>query len=347
MTDWQALINNLDIIIPAYHASKKIVQTIFSFGSEYSFNFTIIIDGKEDTDNYATDLGIFNGIHNIKLFQLENNSGPGIARNVGMDLTERPLLTFIDSGDTIISTLHFRNLLAQAFQHPEYYMISSSHYEEAGDNLNTVAPSHNRMHGKIFRREFLNKYNIRFNPDSARSNEDFGFNMAARMICKNLSKQDDIDHICHYSEPVVCWRCDPDSITRQNDCAFYYQKNNMGLAKNSSYAIKIAESFDVQEEVINEILYSVLASLFNFYYSTVNYRPEFTEEQLEGALYFYNVIMQNREINYDLMTLYYNMEIANIYSQPWNPFKTKIPDMTFMQWYDMVKEKAKDYKIDN
>ena len=342
---WQEMIDKLDILIPAYKASKKLQQTIFSFGSEYCYHFIIVADGPDGVD-YLSELSLFNNIHDITIYTLDENHGPGIARNVGIEKATRDLVTFVDSGDTLVGTIQFNNYIKQAIDHPEYYMLSAAHYEEQNNTLQNVAPVHNRMHGKVFRRNFLEKYHLRFNPECARMNEDIGINMTARMICKELSLQDGKDHVCHYTDPLICWKNDPDSITRRNDCAFYYKENNMGLAKNGGYAIKMAKAHNVRDAIIEDQIYSILISLFNFYFATKNFRPEFLDEQEEGAIYFVKDIMENREINYPKFVFFYNQEMAGTYAQNWNPFTVKIPDMTFMQWYDMIKEKAKNYKID-
>ena len=311
----QEMIDKLDIIIPAYHAEKKLQQTIFSFGAEYCYHFIIIVDGPDGVD-YLKELKIFNGIHDIKIYTLEKNCGPGMARNAGIQLAERELITFIDAGDTLVGTIQFNNYLKQAIEHPDYYMLSAAHYEEREDSLQNIAPAHNRMHGKIFRNEFIKKYHLQFNPEWARANEDIGINMSARMICKELSLQDGKDHICHYTDPLVCWKNDADSITRRNECAFYYKENNMGLARNGGYAIKVAQSNGVRDFIIADQIYSILVSLYNFYYATKNFRPEFLEEQEEGAIYFVKDIMENREIDYQRFTPFYNQEMAGTYAKP-------------------------------
>ena len=342
----QEMIDQIDIIIPAYHASKKLRQTIFSFGSEYCYHFIVVVDGPDGV-NYLDELKIFEGIHDITIHTLESNQGPGMARNVGISLSKRDLITFVDSGDTCVGSIQFNTYLRQAIAHPEYNMLSAAHYEEKDNALQTVAPAHNRMHGKIFRRQFLIDHNIFFNPACARANEDIGINMTARMISKEQSLQDGKDHVCHYTDPIICWKNDVDSITRRNECAFYYKENNMGLAKNGSYAIELAAKNGVRQQVLDEQIYSIIISLFNFYYATKHFRPEFLEEQEEGAISFIKRIMENKEIDYNIFIRFYNQEMAGTYAQQWNPFCVKIPDMTFMQWYDMIKEKAKTYDLNS
>jgi hypothetical protein len=40
------------------------------------------------------------------------------------------------------------------------------------------------MHGKVYKREFINKYGITFTPESSYMNEDIGFNRACRLCGK-------------------------------------------------------------------------------------------------------------------------------------------------------------------
>jgi hypothetical protein len=71
------------------------------------------------------------------------------------------------------------------------------------------------MFGKMYRRSFIDKYNIRFHPTS-RANEDNGFNTIIR-LCSNENEQINFipDHVYYWHENLK-------SITRNNDCQYTY-----------------------------------------------------------------------------------------------------------------------------
>ena len=324
--------NNTDIIIPAYHAIEKLKKTIYSYGNDIKYHFIVVVDG--DGLDYTPVINFFQDVQDIDIYYLEENQGPGMARNYGIDKATRQYITFIDSGDTVYNTFMYQNVLNLIYQHPEYYMVSCAHYEMKETQLEIVGPTHNRMHGKFFQRDFINKYNIRFSKECSRLNEDIGFNFAARGIAMALARQDNQDHILHLTDAIIVWENDPDSVTRVNNCAFYYQKNNEGLSKNGIHALNILNDNNIDEAYKNNIIYQILPSLYIFYYSCVFVRPEFKTEMEEGTKIFFKYLQDsNFKIDWRACLPDYNAQLKGVYSRPWDPFIEGLPDVSFKQWY--------------
>ena len=327
--------DQIDIIIPAYHAVNKIKKTIYSYGVEIKYHFIVVVDG--DGLNYDGVKTFFDGIQDVDIYYLEKNSGPGIARNYGIEKATRKYITFIDAGDTIYNNNLMENVIKMLYENEDYYLVSCAHYENREGELSLIGPQHNRMHGKFLNRDFINKYNIRFNPNCANMNEDIGFNFAARAIASYLSEKDSTQHILHLTDGLIIWEQDEDSITRQNNYAFYYQKNNEGLAKNAIYAMELLKSNQIDDNYIYDIMYQTIPSLYIFYYSCVFIRPEFIDEMYLGALTFFDYIINNNyTIDYGHLVSYYNMQLKGIYSSNWDPFTMGIPDLTIIQWINKL-----------
>lgn len=340
MSTWKIAIDNLDIIIPAYKALNKIIRTIYSFDPDYRHNFTIIVDGDKETD-YESLHGLFDNFHNIDIYYLDENCGPGMARNAGLKIAAKELIMFIDAGDTIRDILEFQYYLTNMWEHTNYYIGSAAHQEEYEGYYRSIFPTHNRMHGKLYRTQFLKNNGIIFNPKYPRANEDIGFNMSARMIAEEFSKRDGIDHIYHTDDLIVCWRNDSDSLTRENNCAYYYKENNMGLAQNCHFAIKIAQRVGVRREIIENTIYEVIPSFYVFYFSSINCYPQYAEEQYLGAIYFYLNEIQKINLDIDKLLNYYNEEMRSIYNDSWHPFRIKFISTSFITWLEELKENSK------
>ena len=327
----QEMADKIDIIIPVYNAFTKVKRTIYSYGINTKYHFILVVDG--DNIDYEPLKDFFKDIQDIDIYYLPENAGPGIARNYGIDKATREYITFIDAGDTIYNTAVLENVIKMIIESPNYLMVSCAHYEKRDDKLETVAPQHNRMHGKFFKREFVNDYNIRFNPECSKMNEDIGFNFIARAIASHLADIANTQCILHLTDGLIVWESDEDSITRQNNYAFYYQKNNEGLSKNAIYSMNHLKQYQIPETYALDIMYQSLPSLYIFYYSCVFMRPEFEAEMYAGAKLFFNYLRDNDiKIDIQALTRYYAQQMRGVYCSDWDPFTMGIPDMTIIQW---------------
>lgn len=92
----------LSIIIPAYNAAIYIEETLTSIlkqKTQYTYEIIIINDGS--TDNTAEVMDKFaQNFPNINLINIEN-SGPAIARNIGISCATGDFISFIDSDDRL------------------------------------------------------------------------------------------------------------------------------------------------------------------------------------------------------------------------------------------------------
>lgn len=349
MTIWQEFVDKIDIIIPVYHALHKAERTIFSFGNDERFHFTLVADG--DGEDYSPLLTRFNGIHDIRILTLKQNSGPGMARNTGLLYTNRPYIMFIDAGDTLIGEPQFLHYLRTIIENPDVVFASPPHLEEYDNAIEEVSNGNNRMHGKVYQRAFLMKYNIHFNIREGRNNEDIGFNMSCRMIASDRSVKENGLYLLDYDIPMVCWRNDMDSLTRVNNFAFFFQKNNIGLGKNALYAIKVAMKNNVEFHLIEELIYNLIAAMYGFYYATVNERPEFIQEQLSGAIYMmkymFPILEEHGGFKKDMMLIAWRNEMRDRFTEGYSSFAVDAPDMSIFQWLDYVKKESLKSEYDN
>lgn len=113
----------LSIIIPTYNASVYIEETLFSIlkqRTKYTYEIIIINDGS--TDNTIPALEKFTKNYpNVFLLNIDN-SGPAIARNVGIESATGDYIAFVDSDDKLFPNA-IENLLNLAISNDSDLVI--------------------------------------------------------------------------------------------------------------------------------------------------------------------------------------------------------------------------------
>ena len=229
----------IDLIIPVYNNRKGLMSSLMSIGMDNIDLYVTVIDDCS-TDTYDDIIKMFEHVFPIQYIKLNINSGPGIARNIGLSNTSEPYVTFLDSGDTFTAPCFIQHQMNIAQRYPDCVFFSWAHNDS--EEGTQIPPIHNRIHGKIYKREFLNQFNIRFNKNCPYYNEDIGFNIACRIAVNFLSEQNpDKVYVYENDESAVNWNYDENSISRKNNKEFYYHQSSYSFALNTRYAIDLLE----------------------------------------------------------------------------------------------------------
>ena len=300
----------LDIIIPTYKNKEGLRKTLQSINPSSDITVTIVDDC---SDMYYND--IFEEFPFIQIYYMLKNSGPGNARQYGISMTNEPYIMFIDTGDTFIENTIPEILIDVIKNYPNLVIFSWQYKIEEKISKDT----NNRLHGRIYKRDFLNKYNIEFCPEASYTNEDIGFNRLCRLIVKDKKLE---TSTCE--EPIINYNKDENSITNKNNKEFFYKQQNKGLALNSIHTIKIAEQNCISENIILEEINAIMASLYYTFLCTIYERPEFNQEAWSGAKLFYDNCFSKYTNNASqLFNFAYNVYIKQIYARAkyWKNFK--------------------------
>ena len=121
------------------------------------------------------------------------------------------------------------------------------------------------MHGKMYRRSFLEENNIRMNNTTA--NEDTGFNQLTRMVAKNIQN---LDQVVYY------WKVNPNSICRQNNNEYSFG-GLKGFIYNMVWAVKEAEKRDSDVERRGTV---VIQALMEIYYNYLRFSNRLDAKKL-------------------------------------------------------------------
>ena len=248
--------NQIAVIMPVYNAHNTIKQTMHSIALQKEVTYTtyLVVDGEEKGSyDYLKDL--FE--NEIVIYYLENNLGPAVARQYGIDNSEEPFISFIDADDIYISSL------ALYYQHKPFIedklcMVSCDFLEERKDHeLRIREKDMVWMHGKMYRREYLDKYNIRFN--DTRANEDVGFNTQ----CQCLANEE--EQIYLSPNITYMWQWRDDSTVRTDNQSYAFNESVEGYVINKIYAFqKTLEQREI-DDAIKFFIIKGLTHLFRKY----------------------------------------------------------------------------------
>lgn len=210
----------LSIIIPHYRETEKdIFPLLSSIAGQLGIDFStieiiVVNDGNGTGIIDQTFLSLFD--ISIRQISLDTNRGPGVARQVGLDVAEGEYVMFCDADDTLHSVGVLGALIQEAvINKPD--IISSEWLEEIADPIGnrsyiTHHIENTWMHGKLLKREFLQKNNIRFH-DNLRVHEDSYFLSIAGALTENKR---------HIPVTTYVWKYRPDSITRRDNSIYTF-----------------------------------------------------------------------------------------------------------------------------
>lgn len=290
----------LDIIIPVYNNPKGLERTLKSINPEIYWDITVTIIDDCSTVEYEWPV-----------IRMEKNSGPGAARQYGIEITYEPYIMFIDAGDVFVDN-SIQLELIEALKNTNGYFYSWRHNTIKQDGTILLEKhTSNRLHGKVYSREFLTKYNIQFcqDPIGSYANEDIAFNILCRAAIASFSKEEKF--IC-YEKPMINWTYDENSITHKNNGEFRIAKHVPGLVINMEHALSIMQKNDYNIAAIGEAVYSIFGRLYTDLLLASSLMPEQAEKVWEWCRYYYKNCFLPYANMKDQFEIYTNISITQI-----------------------------------
>lgn len=292
----------VDIIIPAYKAHGTMLRTLSSIAEQTikdDLHVCIVNDCcPEGSYKYYVDM--FSKHMDIREIVLDKNSGPGVARQKGIDDTSHEFFTCIDADDTFASAIALETMRAGIEEDVRLatgqiikngFKCASATFLQMGDTLKQIVPHQNDMvwmFGKIYRRDFIDHYKIRFN--ETRANEDTGFNTMVKLLCDNPNEQ-----VRFMPEAVYMWHNKEDSITRVNDGQYGYDQCMCGWTDNMIYAIQHVQRERPFSGSVIQWAVSVMFELYYYYVECYARKPVFAEQEWQYVKKYYNTVYKRYE----------------------------------------------------
>ena len=275
----------LDIIIPTYKNIKGLIRTLDSIkDSIFPKNIPIVVTVIDDCSNIDYS-SIMMKYPFIKLLTLNKNSGPGVARQYGINNTSQPYLMFIDTDDYLFDNLSLTKIINKIKENSVPYIYNWQWYNE---ETGTFSGENNMlMHGTIYQRDFLEMYNITFCKESSYSNEDIGFNHTCTIILNNIKLYDNTQYRLFIKEPIYYYIYDVNSITHINNKEFLYTKHISGLITNIKHTLKIGEQNNLNKKILWEEICAIMIRLYYDYSYILQTKPEYAPQALQLIKDFY------------------------------------------------------------
>ena len=278
----------IDVIIPAFNAHKTIRKTLISIEMQSlanNINVYIIDDASEEDYEYLKD--IFKNTLNINIIRNNKNLGPGISRQKALDNSNSEYSVFIDADDVFYDIYSIENLYNNIGKSDTIWGVV---LEQESENEFTFARARDTyLHGKMYRRSFIEKNNLKF--CNSRNHEDNAFNVLYES-CAN-----DIKII---ENPV-----------------YVYTKNETSITHNTSDSETIRSFINVYEwllkeeikrKIDNEIIAThiyvvILYVYFNYFKIKKDEDVDFVFKELKPIVELYN--------KYDILDEYTKISIHN------------------------------------
>ena len=228
----------IDIIIPIYNSRKTLPYTLLSICRQsIKEKIRVLLVDDCSSDSYDDIIEKFSDEIKIKIVSLNNNSGPGIARQYGMVHSRSKYICFVDSDD-LLSSIDSLEMLYKEIE-KGYDMVYSSVYHEDQD---TVFQPLGDLHGKIYRRKFIVDNNIKFN--NTRYHEDNAFN---NLVIVHGAKVNFLDLVTYD------YIYNGDSTTKKN-MSKAFERLEIYI-DNMEYVVKTAEEHKCKKELISDYIY--------------------------------------------------------------------------------------------
>ncbi len=169
----------ISIIIPVYNASVTVARCVQSLLAQTYSNIQLILVDDASTDDSGI---ILNSLEQedpdrITLIFLEKNSGPGEARNIGLQYASGDYIGFVDSDDYVAAT--FCERLVSELESGGHDMVDCGYYNEKTDTamLHTgrdtrgilndsqkcdLIASGGYLWSRLYRKELFTRYGLSF-----------------------------------------------------------------------------------------------------------------------------------------------------------------------------------------
>lgn len=198
----------IDIIIPAYNAEKTIMRTLGSLMAQSVNNkFVVTLVNDASTDDTANIVNDFKKYLPIRIIDKSINEGVGAARATGIENTDCDLIMFLDSDDQLLP--YSINALAREINSKDFPSVVYSDFISEQNKREVVITGQTNItwfHGKIYRKSFLDKFNIQM--PRLRYNEDSGFSTMVHELCNEKA---------YLPELTYYWSENPNSLTRSKE----------------------------------------------------------------------------------------------------------------------------------
>ena len=269
----------IDVIIPCYNCHDTLARALSSIAMQDivgNVNVTLV-DDCSSNGGYKKFVDAFAPMIEIQEITLQENGGPAVARQAGLDETDGDFVVFVDADDTLVGSAALRMML-EAITKNNMDVVCGEFIEEMPDGkFVTHGEQMVWVFAKMYRRSFLDRHLIRFN--ETRANEDTGLNTVIKALTKNVMFIPQVVYQWHYSEST---------ITRKDNAIYTWASGHRGYVENMIWAAKEIDRRCINREIYREHVVSTLCKLYFMHEDVMSHAPEETAGSWEWITKFYN-----------------------------------------------------------
>ena len=171
-------IDTIDIIIPVYNSRDTLPKTLASIETQKNLSgVSIYVIDDCSSEKYDDIIEYYKQYLDIYYYRLDKKSNFGVARNLGMKKSKGKYITFIDSGNVLYNSNSLNTLLTGAL---EVDVLRTDVIEEQLIGVKRYTPLNTSLHGKVYKRSFIDDNELEFSDTS--SKEDIGFNITTDLL---------------------------------------------------------------------------------------------------------------------------------------------------------------------
>jgi len=314
----------IDIIIPCYNNHDTLVQTLASILNQTLIDKCKITIVNDNGNDYNEIVNYYSKYMDIQEITRDSNGGPGVSRQFGIDNTDCPFLMFVDADDSFSIPLAIEMFYNKIAYNLKINLVIGRFFKEQA-NRSIVEPPLNIifLFSKIYRRSFIEKFDIRFS--DIRANEDVAFNTIYWLCLEN----EEIDYI---DMPLYFWTFNKKSITRKDDYDFYYNDSLLGYVDNSIYIVEKAKELKLKKDKIDIKTIDIITHLYFIYNDLLNspQAEKYRDKNTYAVIKYYNEVFKDCKNNMDEDLL--KEQIIYHLDVKLDKFKKIIPHYTFVQF---------------
>lgn len=269
----------VDVIIPAYNCHATLNRALASCAYQIldeGDELVVTIVNDADEPGYENYADFWANLMEVQLINRNENGGPGLARQTGVDMTDGTYIMFLDADDVLASPVAVRTLLREMKKN-NYDVIMGEFIEETPTGA-FVNHGENWiwMHGKMIRRRVLERFLLRFN--DTRSNEDVGY----LSVLKNLT-----DRTKYVPQVVYMWINTNGSLVRGDSNGYRYGYGWRGFIENMAWAAEEMRKRYINKALIRDhVAYALCRIYYNYEDSRAN-MPDENKENWKKVQNFY------------------------------------------------------------
>lgn len=299
---------DLDIIIPHYNNIEGLRTTLKSIYYPNIILSRVHITVVDDCS--SVDLNpIKKEFPKVNFISTETNSGPGAARQKGIESTKSSFIMFIDAGDYIESVHSLNLILKKIYNHYDAYFIQFGWYDQETDKF--YSQDNWSLHGTCFKREYLELYNIKFptTPDCSYCGEDLSFMQLCYLNMIQIKSDERLSHYYGIPAHVYTRTYEPSSIMHTNP----HKKIIAGIVNNYEYIVKCCRTNSIFPPYIATYVTTFMVQLYVEYLKCAKESPELLEYNKQILKRYYNNVYKTYEkINKEQLNKMYSKRMPQL-----------------------------------